>query len=143
MPGINSWNFSIHTLPYALGLVAVYFLTTLADIEGDTSVDKQTFGVKYGFKLSTYFAIIFEIITIILSFVLKEYILFIPALLSFPLFLIAVVTQGLEDVLKAVKFTVLFASLAVCVKYPIYFVIVAFIFFRSPSLPSKEPGDNG
>lgn len=129
--GTNSWKFIVYALPYAFGLVAVYFLTTLPDIEGDAYANKRTFGVKYGFKLSTYMALIFEVITIVFSLLVKDYVLLIPALLSFPLFLITALTQKMTNVLKAVKFTVLLASLAVCVKFPVYFVIIIFTFFFS------------
>jgi len=129
--GTDNWKFLLHACPCGIGLVAVYFLTTLADIEGDVDANKQTFGVTYGFKLSTYFAIICEIITIVFSYMLKDYMLFIPAVVSLPLFLIAVVTQNLEHVLKAVKYTVLFASLAVCVKYPVYLIVLVGLFFFS------------
>jgi len=129
--GAHNWKFMIHATPYALGLVAVYFLTTLADIEGDSLANKQTFGVKYGFKRSIFMALTFEMVTIIFSFILRDYILFVPAICAFPLFLIAAVTQDLKDVLKAVKFTVLFASLAVCVIYPFYFLILVGLFFFS------------
>jgi len=129
--GTDNFSFLLHALPYGLGLVAVYFLTTLADISGDAAAGKLTFGVKYGYNRSVYFALAFETITIMLSLWLRDYILFIPALLSFPFFMIAAFSLKLEDVLKAIKYTVLFASLMVCVKYPLYFLVILFIFFFS------------
>lgn len=129
--GAGGWRFLIHAFPYAIGLVAVYFLTTLADKEGDIHAGKVTFGVKYGFRTSVYFALIFEIAAVVLAFVLKDMVLFIPALVSLPFFVITVVSQKVENALKAVKYAVLFASLAVCVVFPAYFVILVLVFYFS------------
>lgn len=127
----SSWMFAIHAIPYAVGLVAVYLLTTLPDIPGDRAAGKVTFGVKYGVKATTYLAAVFELTAVILSFWLRDYILCIPAIMAFPLFLVAAARQQMTDILRAIKFTVLFASLAVCVKYPAYFVVILVVFFVS------------
>lgn len=129
--GTASWIFIIYAIPYAIGLVAVYLLTTLPDIYGDKASGKITFGVKYGKKLSIYWAVGFEFFTVVFSYLLKDYMLFFPAIVSLPLFLIAAVSQEMDDVFKAIKFTVLFASLAVCWKYPLYFLIILFTFYFS------------
>jgi len=129
--GTSSWKFIIYAIPYAVGLVAVYLLTTLPDIDGDKATGKITFGVKYGRKASTYLAVGFEFVAVLISYLLKDYMLFLPALVSFPLFLIAAVSQEMDDVFRTIKFTVLFASLAVCLKYPLYFVIILVTFYFS------------
>ncbi len=129
--GTSSWKFVIYAVPYAIGLVAVYLLTTLPDIHGDEAMGKITFGVKFGQKLTTYWAVAFEFAAVVLSYLLKDYMLFLPALVAFPLFLIAAVSQEMEDIFRAIKFTVLFASLAVCLKYPLYFLMIFFTFYFS------------
>ncbi len=129
--GTSSWKFVIHAVPYAVGLVAVYLLTTLPDVDGDKATGKITFGVKYGKRATTFLGVGFELATVVISLLLKDYILFFPALVSFPLFLIAAMRQKMEDILRAIKFAVLFASLAVCVKYPIYFLVILGTFYFS------------
>jgi 4-hydroxybenzoate polyprenyltransferase len=129
--GTSSWKFVIYAIPYAIGLVAVYLLTTLPDIEGDKATGKITFGVQYEQIATTYLAVGFEFAAVVLSYVLKDYMLFLPALVAFPLFLIAAVSQKMEDIFRAIKFTVLFASLAVCLKYPLYFLVILFTFYFS------------
>lgn len=129
--GASNWKFAVHAIPYAVGLVAVYLLTTLPDIPGDRSAKKITFGVRFGEKLTIYWAVAIELVTIILAFLLQDWILFLPALAAFPLFLIAAARQNMNDILRAIKFTVLFASLAVCVKYPVYLAVIVFVFFFS------------
>ena len=129
--GTENWGFIIYTIPYGIGLVAVYLLTTLPDIPGDRESNKITFGVKYGEKASTYWALGFEVVTVVYSYLTKDYMLFLPALCSLPLFLIAAISQNMDDSLKAIKYTVLFASLAVCIKYPLYFLLLVFTFYFS------------
>ncbi len=129
--GMYSYRFILHGLPYALGLVAVYFLTTLADRDGDMLINKVTFGVKYGIQWSLYFALFFEIVTIVVSYLLGDFILFIPALISLPFFIVASVTRRLSNILRTVKFTVLFASMAVCIVYPSYFILLLIVYFFS------------
>ncbi len=129
--GTESFHFMYHALPYGFGLVAVYLLTTIPDIPGDREFNKITFGVKYGKKIAVYWALFFVVLTVVISYVLKDYMFFVPALLAMPLFLIAAVTLEMEDILRSIKFTILFASLAVCVKYPLYFVVIVFTFFFS------------
>ncbi|MBD3289838.1 hypothetical protein GF337_13615 [candidate division KSB1 bacterium] len=129
--GIADLRFLVYATPYGLGLLAVYFLTTLADIKGDAEAGKITIGVKYGFKISVFLALIFEVAAITMSFYLKDYILFIPALISLPLFVITAITQKLEDALRTIKFSVLFVSIAVCIKFPYYFIILVALFYFS------------
>lgn len=129
--GTTNWTFIIYAIPYASGLVAVYLLTTLPDIDGDKTAGKITFAIKYGQRTTTYLAIAFEFTTVVFSYFLKDYMLFLPALASFPLFLIAALSQDMDDIFRAIKFTVLFASLAVCLKYPLYFLIITLTFYCS------------
>lgn len=129
--GTESFYFVYHGLPYGFGLVAVYLLTTIPDIPGDREFNKITFGVKYGKKNAVYWALFFVVLTVVISYILKDYMFFVPALFAMPLFAIAAATLEMEDILRAIKFTILFASLAVCVKYPLYFVVIVFTFFFS------------
>lgn len=129
--GTTSWNFAIHALPYALGLVAVYLLTTLPDIDGDRAAGKITFGVRFGYRVTIFWALIFELATVAITLWLKDYLLLVPAALAAPLFIVALIRQNLAAVLRAVKFTVLLASLAVCVQYPIYFLVIVVTFYFS------------
>lgn len=127
----SGWKFVYHGVPYAVGLVAVFLLTTLPDVPGDSGAGKITFGVKYGFKKTTLVALIFELLAVISSGLLKDYVLFIPAVMALPLFFCAAYQQKMSAILRAIKFTVLFASLAVVVKYPWYLVVILVTFFFS------------
>jgi 4-hydroxybenzoate polyprenyltransferase len=130
--GADSWHLLLYAPAYAFAVVSIYLLTTLADIEGDRLIHKITFGVNYGFRVTTWTALILEMVTILLTFLMHDWLLFIPALLAFPLFLQATITQKIENVDIAIKFTLLFASLAVCWKFPFYLLamLVTYIFSK-------------
>ncbi len=129
--GSSGWKFALHGVPYAVGLVAVFLLTTLPDVPGDSAAGKITFGVKYGIKKTTRVALAFELLAVISAGLLKDYILFIPAMMALPLFIWAACQQRMDAILRAIKFTVLFASLAVVVKYPWYLLMILVTFFFS------------
>jgi len=140
--GTGSYHFALYGLPYGFGLVAVYVLTTIPDIPGDREFNKITFGVKFGEKRAVYWGLVFELVTVVLSYLLKDYLFFIPALLALPLFIRAVVTLRLAHSVSAIKFTILFVSLAVCVKFPVYFSVILFTFFFSKWYYKKRFGLN-
>ncbi len=129
--GSTGWDFLLHGVPYALGLVAVFLLTTLPDVAGDRAAGKITIGVKYGMKITTRVALIFELLAVILAGALNDVVLFVPAMFAAPLFIWAAYQPSMSAVLRAIKFTVLFASLAVVVIYPWYFLIILVTFFGS------------
>ena len=121
----------IRPLPYAVAIVSVFLLTTILDISGDKETEKITFGVRYGLKKTVYWALVFEIICAIISFWLREWLLFFPAVLAMPLFSIAAFKQDLKSINLAIKITVLLASLAVCAVYPFYFLLIVVNYFFS------------
>lgn len=129
--GSFGWRLFLHGVPYALGLVAVFLLTTLPDVSGDRAAGKITFGVKYGTKAATRVALMFEFFTIVSAWVLKDYVLLVPAIMALPLFILAAYRQTMSAVLRAIKFTVLFASLAVVVIFPWYFLLILVMFYFS------------
>ncbi len=124
-------EFAVQALPYATAIVAVFLLTTIPDIPGDRDVGKITFGVRYGIKMTTLWALIAEICSAATAFWLREWILFFPAMAAMILFLKAAIANDEVSVAHAIKFTVLFASLAVCVVYPAYLLLLVANYFFS------------
>ncbi|NOZ62264.1 MAG: UbiA family prenyltransferase [Calditrichaeota bacterium] len=129
--GNFNWEFAFQGLPYAIAIVAVFLLTTIPDIPGDMEVGKITFGAKYGVKKTTFWALIAELGCAGASLWQKEWILFFPSLAAMPLFLAAAIKNDEVSIARAIKFTVLFASLAVCVVFPVYFLALAANFYFS------------
>jgi len=118
---------SLHSFPYLLAIIAVYYYTTLPDIKGDRDSGKITFGVKYGFKKTIYFALAAEILAIIFSIITRDPVMFFPAMVALPFFIWTTRTQTLKEVVRTTRLSILFLSLAVCVKFPLYFPLLLFV----------------
>ncbi|MBN1155450.1 UbiA family prenyltransferase [candidate division KSB1 bacterium] len=129
--GSTTCRFLLYSLPYAFGLVAVYFLTTLADIKGDDAARKLTFGVRYGFRTSIRWALIFEMLAMGFALWTGDYIILIPTCMAFPLFVMIVLTENLNLALLTVKLSVLFTTLAVCMVYPYYLLVIIVLYYFS------------
>ncbi|MFQ5822441.1 MAG: UbiA family prenyltransferase [bacterium] len=129
--GSVSQKLLLHALPYACAVAAVYLFTTLPDLQGDASSEKVTFGVKYGFKATVYLGLFFEILALFSSFRLNDEIIFYPAFFSLPFFVWAVVKLKINDVIRVIKYSILFLSLTICIKFHFYFFILVGVYLIS------------
>jgi 4-hydroxybenzoate polyprenyltransferase len=121
----------LHATPYALGLLAVYFFTTLPDQEGDRTAKKITVAVRYGNRTVLVAGLIADCAAIILAAVVKDMVIFIPTVISFPFFIRAALTHRMADVLLTNKLATLFLSLAICIKFYLYLPLITVIFLFS------------
>ena len=118
-------------IPYVLAISSVYLCTTLPDIKGDKSTGKITFGVKYDFKVTIFLALILEFSTCLIAFWLKDWLIFVPAIISLPFFILATVKRQMRYVFRAIKIPIFLLSMAICWKCPIYFLFILIVFFFS------------
>ncbi|MDH4222279.1 MAG: UbiA family prenyltransferase [candidate division Zixibacteria bacterium] len=112
------------SLPYALAVGAIYINTTLSDIEGDRLTGKITWGVKFGIFNSLLFSTFLVFISIITALIFLDIPFLISALLSFPFYIFALLTQEVERSVLATKVSILFLSLAAGYFYSWYFIIL-------------------
>ena len=117
--------------PYILGMIAVYFFTTIPDIEGDKAVNKKTIAVKYGMNFTLWSGLVTDIIAVLTALWMKDIVALIPTVLILPFFALAVNKKSIKEILRANKFAALFLSLTICYKFPGYLVFIAFLFFFS------------
>jgi 4-hydroxybenzoate polyprenyltransferase len=118
-------------LGYALAGMAVYLNTTLPDIEGDARTGKRTFGVVYGVSRSAELALVLEAGAVAVAAFTVDWLLLIPAVLAFPLFVMGAWKKTVTAALRATKYSVLALAVAVCVAFPWFLVPVVLIFFCS------------
>jgi len=114
----------LFSLPYALSVGAVYINTTLPDIEGDRMMGKITFGTKFGIFKSGLVSSVLIFLSIILSFIFLDLPFLFSAILSFPFYLLALLTQEVGKSVLASKVSILFLSLAAGYFYSWYFIIL-------------------
>lgn len=143
----------LRILLFGLAGMAVTLNTTLPDMEGDRKSGKITFAVRYGIRTTCNWAFVFELGTVLLSYVSKEWLLFFPAVAAFPFFTIAVIKQELKYILIATRMSVLGFALAVCLCFPWFIILVVVVFFGTklyyakrfqfnyPSFSTREEAD--
>ncbi len=135
---IASWL--MHATPYMAAVGAVYLYTTLLDIEGDLLTNKITFGVKYGVEATVLAGAVLVMIAVALSWWLDDMLMFFPALLSSPFFIVAAVRKKMDDIQRAIKLPILFLAIAVCVEIIEYFFVLLFVYFFSKWYYQKRFG---
>lgn len=121
-------NFSLKvilfSLPYALAVGAVYINTTLPDIEGDKMMGKMTWGVKFGVFNSTLFSTFLVFLSILTALIFLDLPFLFSAILSFPFYIFALLTQEVEKSVLATKVSILFLSLLAGYFYSWYLIIL-------------------
>ena len=122
----------IQGLPFLGYNTALYLLTTLPDAAGDKDTDKITIAVRLGYRTTLFIGFAVFFVTLVLSFFLENYLIFWLCVLLIPFGLIALFRQTLSATVLLLKMGILFFSLSVCCKFPLFFVmmIAAFVVSR-------------
>jgi 1,4-dihydroxy-2-naphthoate octaprenyltransferase len=129
--GSYSVQMLLNATPYVLGMLAVYFFTTLPDRDGDGQTNKVTIAVKYNMKFVLYGAVLLDISSIIAGIVIRDWVVLFPTTLILPFFLYSAFKKSNAEVLRTNKFAALFLSLTICVRFPFYLLIITGLFFFS------------
>ena len=119
----------LRAVPYAAAVAAVYIYTTLLDKSGDAQFQKITFAVKFGDAAAIWFGALLEVVSFAAAWWFYDAIIFYPALFSAPLFLWAAIRRRQQDVIRAIKWPILFLAIFVCFLWPPYFLILLFTFY--------------
>jgi 4-hydroxybenzoate polyprenyltransferase len=125
-PGLATF---IHATPYVFAVTAVYLYTTIPDTEGDRAADKVTVAVRYGTPKIILAGLAGDICAIVSGLLLRDWVAAVPAALAFPFFLRTAVKKTAAEALRTNKYAVLFLSLAVCIRFPLYFPLACALFF--------------
>jgi 4-hydroxybenzoate polyprenyltransferase len=121
----------VRAVPYLFAISAVFLYTTLPDAHGDEASGKVTFSVRFGKKRTLQLGALLEVAALVGAYLTSDPILFYPALFTAPVFLWAVYTQEMRDILRAVKWSILLLALFVCVTWPAYFLVLVAVYFAS------------
>ncbi len=122
----------ISSLPYVLGVSAIFVNTTILDIEGDRECGYLTTGVLLGKYISARLALLLIVLCIFISIIIRDYICLIPALISFPLFLIAGIKGDEEFIKLSIRIGGPLLILLVGIIFPYFLIttLLIFIFLR-------------
>lgn len=106
------------SLPYLSYNTALYFLTTLPDMQGDATTGKITFPVKYGWLNTLVISSLLMTVTLILAMYLDDRFLLAVTVMVFPFFLRMIKVREITAAIVAVKMGIFFLTLGICIKFP-------------------------
>lgn len=118
----------VKELPYVLAFTAACMLTTLPDIQGDFAVGKRTVAVVFGTKKTAVIAMILILTSLVWGILLADWVIVIPAGITFPILTIGILRNDVRIMIMANKAAILSLSLAVGFYYPIYLVAIGLYF---------------
>lgn len=114
----------LDALPYIFLNTALYFNTTLPDMEGDRLSGKTTFAVRYGSQEIIILSFILFLMAFTAAFILNDHQALFVLFLSGPFFIIMLWDRKIESAVRTTKFSILSISLMVCLKIPWYFLLM-------------------
>ncbi len=111
--------------PYLFLNIALYLFTTLPDVEGDRKINKKTLAVILGVRNVIFIALFCFLLSVIFALVNKDIFIGFILFLSAPQFIRLVFFQNVKYTIKTTKYTILFFSLAICLKIPFYALVIS------------------
>jgi 4-hydroxybenzoate polyprenyltransferase len=121
----------IDALPYVFLNTALYFFTTLPDVEGDRQSQKRTLAVLKGTGFVIRLAFVLFVFALVSAWRLKDFTLLLIAALSAPFFIRAFWNRTVRDAVRATKFTILFFAVVICFKLPFFFILMVTGFYAT------------
>ena len=72
-----------------------------------------------------------NIAAMISGFLATDWVVLVPTVLVLPFFVYTAIKKENAQILRTNKFAALFLSLVICVRFPLYLVLITFLFFFS------------
>ncbi len=120
-----------YATPYVLGVLAVYFFTTIPDLKGDLASGKMTVASKFGVRPAMWAGLAADIFAIGSAVWTRDWVVLLPTLAVLPFFIQAVRKNSVAEVLRTNKLATLFLSLIVCLRFPVYLAFIIALYFFS------------
>ncbi|MCB0277124.1 MAG: UbiA family prenyltransferase [Calditrichaeota bacterium] len=128
------------SIPFLAFNTALYLLTTLPDIRGDRATGKNTFPVRYGELTTLLFSAALLLAATGSAFWMREVLLLFPALLALGFNLLALPGNKIAPVLQSVKLGLFSFSVMVCLKLPLYLLLIFLAYFLTRRYYRKRFG---
>ena len=122
-------NFWVVCLPYLFLNTALYLLTTIPDALGDQSTGKVTFCVRFGVKSTMWSAFILYLLSLFFSIYNRDQIVLMLNILILIFMLRMIISLQVSHAILTIKMAILFFSVIICFKFPLYFLPMVIIFF--------------
>jgi 1,4-dihydroxy-2-naphthoate octaprenyltransferase len=122
----HDWGISliIDSLPYLFFNTALYLYTILPDKEGDRQSQKKTLAVIFATERLIIAAFILYLGGLTITVCLADYQALFFYVLSLPFFISTLMTRNVAETIRTTKFAILFFALSVCLRLPLYFLLM-------------------
>ena len=127
--GEMSMTLLFTSMPFLLFNTSLYFLTTLPDTDGDALSGKVTFPVKYGKRMTITLCLFFFILAFLMGLWHKNEFILVVSVLTLPFMIRLYLQKTISAAIVAVKAGISFFALAVSLKFPLFIIVMALIFF--------------
>jgi 4-hydroxybenzoate polyprenyltransferase len=117
-----------HSIPYVFAVIAVYIGTTIPDIDGDKKSGKNTPAVAFGVLYASAVMLLSLMTAILSGLILWDIPFLIAANLSIPFYIYSLFKPGPKSAILSVKSSVLFLSIAACIRFWPYTFLLIFLF---------------
>jgi 4-hydroxybenzoate polyprenyltransferase len=117
-----------HSLPYIFAVIAVYIGTTIPDIDGDKKSGKITPGVALGVLYASAVMLLSLMAAILSGLILWDIPFLIAANLAMPFYIYSLYRPGSKSAILSVKSSVLFLSIAACIRFWPYTIALIILF---------------
>ena len=118
----------IHSIPYIFAVIAVYIGTTIPDIDGDKKSGKISPGVALGSRYSAAAMLLSLMAAISSGILLRDLPFLVASNLAIPFYIYAIIRPSSKSAILSVKSSVLFLSLAACIRFWPYAIILFILF---------------
>jgi len=125
------WPALTEALPYVFLNTALYLYTTLPDINGDQAAQKRTLSVKYSLSAILYSAFVLYVFAFVSAVLLHDTTALLIDALSAVFFILTLRNKDVPSAVRSTKFTIFFFAAVVCLKWPLYLLIMIIGFFAT------------
>ena len=124
-----SFELLLFSLPYLFFNTALYFLTTLPDLDGDRASGKRTFPVQYGAIITVVLSLFFFILAIGTGIRHKNEFMLVVSILTAPFMIRLAIRRDTRSAIFAVKSGIASFALLICARFPAFLLLLAMLFF--------------
>jgi len=124
-----SLDIIIDALPYLFLNTALYFYTTLPDMEGDRTAGKNTLAVRYGKKIIIRWAFAVFVLSLLFAILNKDWMILSVLLMAATFFIRTVRNYSIPSTVQTTKYTIAFFTLVICFKLPYFLILMLAGFF--------------
>jgi 4-hydroxybenzoate polyprenyltransferase len=126
-----------HSLPYVLSVGGVFLTTTIPDISGDEDSGDRTTGVFLGKRKTGLLSSLFLFLALVSSFIVRDPVCFIASSIALPLFLFAVLKDGVRFYLISIRIGAPLLVILTAFLFP-YYILLLVITFASLKIYYKN-----